>query len=188
MASGQERRYWDSTCFIAILNDEEPWSSTCQRILDKARQGALELVISPITMAETVRPRGTSAPIPKKHQQTILDFFDNDFIHLRVIDRLVARRSLDLCWNLGLHPRDALHVAAALEERCSIFETMDSKITMQNGLEGMKIRNPFLPQQEVLLARMLHEGCDFAFCRVDWLFSEHFRQGGQRLRAWRVGT
>ena len=151
MASGQERRYWDSTCFIAILNDEEPWSSTCQRILDKARQGALELVISPITMAETVRPKGSSAPIPKKHQQMVLDFFDNDFMHLRVIDRLVARRSLDLCWNLGLHPRDALHVAAALEERCNIFETMDSRITRQNGLEGMKIRNPFLPQQEVLL-------------------------------------
>ena len=151
MASGQERRYWDSACFIAILNDEEPWSSTCQRILDKARQGALELVISPITMAETVRPKGSSAPIPKKHQQTVLDFFDNDFMHLRVIDRLVARRSLDLCWNLGLHPRDALHVAAALEERCNILETMDSKITRQNGLEGMKIRNPFLPQQDVLL-------------------------------------
>ena len=81
----------------------------------------------------------------------VLDFFDNDFMHLRVIDRLVARRSPDLCWNLGLHPRDALHVAAALEERCNIFETMDSKITRQNGLEGMKIRNPFLPQQEVLL-------------------------------------
>ena len=84
MAAGPDRRYWDSTCFIAILNDEEPWASTGQRILDRAKQGAIELIISPMTMAETVRPKGFSAPIPVEHQQTVLDFFENDFIRLRL--------------------------------------------------------------------------------------------------------
>ena len=31
-------------------------------------------------VAETVRPKGSSAPIPVEHQQTVLDFFENDFI------------------------------------------------------------------------------------------------------------
>ena len=160
MAAGPDRRYWDSTCFIAILNDEEPWASTGQRILDRAKQGAIELIISPMTMAETVRPKGSSAPISVEHQQTVLDFFENDFIRLRVIDRLISRRSLDLCWNLGLHPRDALHVATALEERCHVFETMDSKIMKHSGLEGMKIQNPHLPQQEELISgRPAAAGC-----------------------------
>ena len=28
MASARERRYWDSFCFIAVLNNEEPYAST----------------------------------------------------------------------------------------------------------------------------------------------------------------
>jgi predicted nucleic acid-binding protein len=98
-------------------------------------------------MAETVRPRGSSAPVPSQHQQRILEFFENDYIRLRVIDRLIAKRSLSLCWNEGLHPRDALHVAVALEEKCEILETTDPRLIRLNGLEGMEIRYPYLEEQ-----------------------------------------
>ena len=33
MASDRERRYWDSFCFLAVLNSEEPYASTCTQIL-----------------------------------------------------------------------------------------------------------------------------------------------------------
>ena len=115
MASDRERRYWDSFCFIAVLNNEEPYASTCAQILDEAKKNRIELVISPMTMAETVRPRGRGGPIPIEQQERIADWFENDYMRFRVIDRLIAKRSLSLCWNAGLHPRDALHVAVALE-------------------------------------------------------------------------
>lgn len=143
MASDRERRYWDSFCFLAVLNNEEPYASTCIQILEEAKKNSVELVISPLTMAETVRSKGASAPIPIKHQERIADFFENDYMRFRVIDRLIAKRSLDLCWNAGLHPRDALHVAVALEEGCDVLETRDGKLLRNNGLEGLTIREPF---------------------------------------------
>lgn len=147
MVDTRERRYWDSCCFIAILNSEEPHASVCQRLLDEAKRDRIELLISPLTMAETVRPRGASAPIPLQHQRRILDFFENDYIRLRVIDRLIAKRSLTLCWNEGLHPKDALHLAVALEEHCEALETTDPHLLRLNGLEGMAIRHPLLEEQ-----------------------------------------
>lgn len=58
MASDRERRYWDSFCFLAVLNNEEPYASTCMQILEEAKKNNVDLVISPMTMAETVRPEG----------------------------------------------------------------------------------------------------------------------------------
>ena len=143
MASDRERRYWDSFCFLAVLNNEEPYASTCTQILEEAKRNSVELVISPLTMAETVRPKGASAPIPVEHQERIADLFENDYMRFRVIDRLIGNRSLALCWNAGLHPRDALHVAVALEERCDVLETRDGKLLRNNGIEGLTIREPF---------------------------------------------
>ena len=143
MARDRERRYWDSFCFLAVLNNEEPYASTCTQILEEAKKNSVELVISPLTMAETVRPRGEPAPIPIEHQERITDFFENDYMRFRIMDRLIAKRSLALCWNAGFHPRDALHVAVALEEGCDVFETRDRKLLRQNGLEGLIIREPF---------------------------------------------
>ena len=143
MARDRERRYWDSFCFLAVLNNEEPHASTCAQILEEAKKNRVELVISPLTMAETVRPKGVSAPIPIEHQERIADLFENDYMRFRVIDRLIAKRSLALCWNTGLHPRDALHVAVALEEECDVFETRDRKLLRNNGLDGLTIREPF---------------------------------------------
>lgn len=147
MASARERRYWDSFCFIAVLNNEEPYASTCTQILDAAKKDCIELVISPMTMAETVRPRGRGGPVPIEQQERIADWFENDYMRFRVIDRLIAKRSLSLCWNAGLHPRDALHVAVALEEECDVFETRDRKLLGQTGLEGLTIREPFWEMQ-----------------------------------------
>ena len=73
MASDRERRYWDSFCFLAVLNNEEPYASTCIQILEEAKKNSVELVISPLTMAETVRSKGASAPIPIKHEERIAE-------------------------------------------------------------------------------------------------------------------
>ena len=38
MARDRERRYWDSFCFLAVLNNEEPYASTCAQILEEAKE------------------------------------------------------------------------------------------------------------------------------------------------------
>ena len=143
-----ERRYWDSFCFIAILNKEEPHFTNCNQIINLAKKGETEILISPLTITETVRPKGSPLPLPAATRDKIEAFFDNDYIKLRVIDRKIARKALDLCWTAKLHPRDALHIAVALEERCDCLETTDGKMCGLNGLQELTVRHPFVPGEQ----------------------------------------
>jgi len=124
MAKKRQVVYWDSSCFLAVLNNEQQ-ADRCVSILNEAKNGTLLLVVSPLTMAETVRPRGADAPLPKEIRQQVLAFFENEYIQLINFDREMAYKSLDLCWEYGLHPRDALHLACALTIECDALETLD---------------------------------------------------------------
>ena len=46
MAGDRERRYWDSFCFLAVLNNEEPYASTCTQILEEAKKNSVEALNS----------------------------------------------------------------------------------------------------------------------------------------------
>ena len=143
-----ERRYWDSFCFISMLNNELPHSSRCERILDLAKQEKLKILVSPLTIVETIRPKGSSSPLPAATQEKITAFFENDYILFRIIDRLIANRAVNLCRIAKLHPRDALHVAVAIEEKCNSLETSDRKMLSLNGIDGLEIRHPYLPEEQ----------------------------------------
>lgn len=119
------RIYWDSSCFLSILNREDE-ADACIAILEEAERGDIELVISPLTMAETVRPRSAPKPIPREVRDTVLRFFDAEYIRMANFNREMARLSLELCWEQNLKPRDALHLAMALHTSCEVFESKDS--------------------------------------------------------------
>jgi hypothetical protein len=138
------RRYWDSSCFIAILNNEDD-GPTCERILADAKEGKLELIVSPLTMLEVIRPKGQPLPIPRDKEQIIRDFFENDYVIMRNIDRLIAEKGRDLCWTHQLKPRDALHLATALETACECLETKDPDLLRHSlalGNPPIEIRKP----------------------------------------------
>lgn len=44
--AGVVKRYWDSFCFIALLNDDEG-AEDCERILDDAKEGKTIIIVSP---------------------------------------------------------------------------------------------------------------------------------------------
>src|SRR5262249_7579802 len=135
-----DRRYWDSSCFIALLNDE-PEAQDCERILDDAREGKTQIVVGPIVLVEVVRPRGTASPLPREIEQKIREFFENEYIKWRNFDRRIAEVARELCWSNGLHPRDAIHVATAIETKCDLVETLDPRILACDGhITGSAIR------------------------------------------------
>ncbi len=121
------RRYWDSSCFLALINEEEG-ADACERVLNEARQANTEIFVSPMVQVEVVRPRGSSTPLPLHHRQTIKSFFENDYLKWRMIDRKVADDAQQLCWEHGLHPRDAIHLAVALDLQCHYLETFDKDL------------------------------------------------------------
>lgn len=143
-AGGLIRRYWDSSCFITLLNDEEG-AEDCERILDDAKEGKTLLCVSPMTQVEVIRPRGSAHPLPKDAKEEIQAFFENDYVKWHIIDRTIASKSQDLCWEYQLHPRDAIHVAVALRLECDLLESFDPHMLRCHGkIKGssMAIQKP----------------------------------------------
>jgi predicted nucleic acid-binding protein len=129
------RRYWDANCFLAIIN-HEPDQDTCLRILTDAAGDSptFEIIVSPLTLVEVIRPKGAPVPLSREHEQQIKDFFENDYIIMRNTDRLIAEVARELCWNHGLHPRDAIHLATAIETECDWLETTDPRLLRLSGV------------------------------------------------------
>ena len=140
-AVGGVRRYWDSFCFIALLNDDEG-ADDCEKILDDAKEGKTQIIVSPVTQVEVIRPRGTPHPIPQEHKETIRAFFENDYIKWRNIDRRIADLARDLCWQHNVHPRDAMHLAVAIDTECDLVETFDGHLLTLTG--QIKVKDALL--------------------------------------------
>lgn len=96
----------------------------CQVVLDSAEAGRIELVISALTIAEVLLLRNQRA-IPKERAQLVRDFFRRNYFVVVDVDRFIAERAQDLVWDYGIKPKDAVHVATALDQRVPILDTYD---------------------------------------------------------------
>ena len=126
------RRYWDAKCFIALLNDEAE-APACERILDQAKGRQTEICVSPIVQVEVIRPKGSPLPLAKEWREKVRGFFENDFFRWRIIDRKIANDAQLLCWDHSLHPRDAIHLAVALDLKSDLLETADRDLLRLDG-------------------------------------------------------
>lgn len=126
------------------MNSDEPQHKTCNRLLKQAEGGFTEIVVSALTLAETVRPKGVPKPLGDEHRDKIEAFFENDYILMRAIDRNLAIAAQRLCWNAewNLKPRDAIHLAAAMDMECDVLETIDPDLLKLNGQLAIRIDEP----------------------------------------------
>jgi len=133
MPSGEiVRRYWDASCFITLLNNEEG-ALDCENILNEVKESKSILYVSPLVQVEVVRPRGSSQPLAPQTRSKIQAFFKNDYVKWRLIDRGIGDSAQELCWDYNLHPRDAIHLAVALDLECHLLETYDPDLLKLNG-------------------------------------------------------
>jgi predicted nucleic acid-binding protein len=100
-----DRRYWDSNVFLGWFNGESEKVVQCEGILDAAEAGKLEIVTSAWTLTEVIKKKGEK-PIPRSSEQLIRDFFEQPYIIIREVDRLVAERARDLIWSHNLKGPD----------------------------------------------------------------------------------
>lgn len=131
-AGGIVRRYWDASCFLTLLNNEEGVED-CEIILNEAKEEKTRIYVSPIVQVEVIRPRSSPRPIPVETRGQIQSFFENDYIKWRIIDRDISNLAQNLCWDYGLHPWDALHLAATLDLQCDLLETYDPDLLKLDG-------------------------------------------------------
>jgi len=148
-------RYWDSNCFLGWLLEEADKADECRAVLEEAKAGRIVLVTSALTLAEVVKLGKGKDPIPAGDATKIRDFFKQEYVEVRNLDRFVAEDARNLVWDkAGLHPKDTVHLATALRLRLRLFNTFDDDLLKLSGTLGvppMVIRRPSLPQEKLPL-------------------------------------
>lgn len=147
MSTKRPRFYLDSCVFIDFLQKTPNRIKECSAIFDAAKAQTIDIVTSTVAIAEVVKvPDGEDA-------QLIEEFFDNDFIVLRQVDRRTGLEARRLgAANSGIKPMDAIHLVTAIAIGATTFYTYDEKLLSKNGKIGpawFKIVKPPIPQQDL---------------------------------------
>lgn len=150
------RRYWDSSAFLAWLLPEPDREDACRSVLRAAEEGEIELVTSALTLTEVIKLKG-KPELKREQEKKIAEFFQNEYIILRNVDRFVAFAAQRLVWDQSLSAKDSIHVATALRYKIPVLDTFDDQLVGLNGQlpfdaanpnsSMLQITNPRVPEQ-----------------------------------------
>lgn len=151
--------YWDSNCFIGFLQNESN-ADVLEAIIKLAEDGKLAIVTSSLTLTEVLKFKGSDGvvhnPIKPEEEHHLTDCFSpENGVHVVNLDRIVAEMARRVVWDHGIDPKDAIHVATAMQfkrnglmkhEDSLVFHTFDKRVLSHgDGIDGI----PFVtPQQE----------------------------------------
>jgi len=127
------RIYWDSCCFIGLLQDEKDKAPALADLAQKAAADDLVIVTSALTIAEVCKLPDTGAQ-PEEQTKKVLKFFENPYIVVRSLDRAIAERANRIARDTGIKPLDAVHVATGIVTGCEVLYTYDGKKKGKKGL------------------------------------------------------
>ena len=142
--SSNQRRYWDSCNWISLIaEDEVERANICQRTLEDAAGGNTVIITSALTLAEVVKKKGEPV-LPESDELTIIRFFEQPYLLVHDVTRVVAERARRLSRTYGLKPPDAIHLATALLANADFFETwnIDDFGRISSGELAITIREP----------------------------------------------
>ena len=125
--------YWDSCCFIGLLQQEQDKVAALTDLSQKAAADDLVIVTSALAIAEVCKLPDTGLQ-PEDQAQKILAFFENPYIVVRSLDRMIAERANMIARQQGVKPPDAIHLATGILTGCEVFYTYDSKKGTNKGL------------------------------------------------------
>ena len=146
-----ERRYWDSNCFLAWLQDEEERAGKCQNVLALAERGDVEIVTSVLTITEVLRLRPKDA-LPSERRTSVEALFNRPSIRTMMLTRRLAESARDVVWDHKIHPKDSIHVASALAAKVAVLNTFDRRLIRKSGKIGaptLIIEEPTVIQAEL---------------------------------------
>ncbi len=130
-----DRRYWDSDCFLGWLLAEKEKEDACREVLQAAEDGKVLIVTSALTIAEVLALRGKDK-IPASEREKVEAFFRNEYIEVRNITRRISESARSYVWDYGVKPKDALHVATAIDSRVTLLNTFDKPLHKKSGKIG----------------------------------------------------
>jgi len=137
----RDTRYWDSDCFLALLKKEQGRIPACRSVIKRAASGEFLIVTSALTLAEVLNLKGRP-PLPSNIRDEVTNFY---FIYVHNVTRRLAEDARNLVWDAQVDPKDAIHVATAIQSSIPLLNTYDSKLLARNGVigaSGLKIVEP----------------------------------------------
>ncbi len=130
-----DRRYWDSDCFLGWLQAEKDKEAACREVLQPAEEGNVLIVTSALTIAEVLALKGAAKISGDKRQQVEV-FFKSEYIAVINVTRRIAESARELVWDNGVRPKDALHIATAIDAKLGLFNTFDQQLHGKSGQLG----------------------------------------------------
>ena len=83
-------------------------------------------------------------------EDTIRDFFQQEYIRLANVDRAIAESARDLVWAHSVRPPDCIHLATAIRHRADALDSFDTDVLALDGQLGdppLRITRPDLSYQ-----------------------------------------
>jgi predicted nucleic acid-binding protein len=138
----ERKLYFDSDVFIDLLERTARGVSQVVPIAESATHGEAIIVTSAFTMIEVSKLKNVGL-LDEATEELVAQYFENDFISIRNVDRFVAEKARPLVRKYGLTPSDATHVATALLMEVDVMYTFDKGLLKHDGLiDGLKIKEP----------------------------------------------
>ena len=150
--------YWDSCVFIDLIEKTTSRYQTLEAIVASAERGEARIISSSVSLAEVVKLNSLAGVLPEWKEKLIVQFFENDYISIRNVDRVVAELARPIMRNHNRKTPDAIHVATALHSKAQVLHTydadllkLDKLISLPNSLP-LRIEEPHWSYQTVLVA------------------------------------
>ncbi len=149
--SSKPLHYWDSCAFLALLKNEADKIDECKSVIKAAKDRKVTIVTSALTFIEVIKLEKGKPKLSKDVEEKIRDFFKHEWIYIYNVDRKIGELARDLMWQYeGLKPKDATHVATAVQAKVDVLETFDDGLIKLSGKVGnplLPIRRPFFSNQ-----------------------------------------
>jgi len=144
-----EKIYWDSDAFLGWLQEEDGKVDLCRATIERAKKGEVIIVTSALTLAEVLWMK--KAPrVPKEKAELVQRFFRRSYIRVYNVTRKISESAQELVWDKDIRPKDAIHVATAINIKLQYLETFDGGLLNKSGKVGdppLIIRKPQEPVQ-----------------------------------------
>jgi len=144
-----EKVYWDSDCFLGFFNAEDGKVEKCEGVLQQAERGEVLIITSALTLAEVLWIKGAPR-LSKDKAEMVQKFFHRSYIELHNVSRKIAESAQVHVWDNDIRPKDAIHVATAIQQDVIALETFDKNLLKKSGQVGntpLIIREPLPPAQ-----------------------------------------
>lgn len=160
MANNPDRIYWDSVSYLNYLKGNHPRHNELQMIIDDWKSGAVTIVTSALTITEVlyvkIQDSEARMQIDRSREEDLRQLFEpppHQFLTIVELNRWIAMGARELVWSYGVLPKDAIHVASALQAHVPVLHTFDGGLIKRSGTLG---GNPTLRIEEPQWTRQLN--------------------------------